>query len=134
MTEEGTELKIKGLDHFVLTVASIEATCRFYQDVLGMTVSIFSGGRKALHFGSQKINLHEVGREFEPKAVRPTAGSGDICLIAETPIAEVVRELEGKGIAIEIGPVPRTGAVGELESVYIRDPDGNLVEISNYLD
>ena len=132
MTEEGTVLKIKGLDHFVLTVASVEATCRFYQDVLGMTVSTISGGRRALHFGNQKINLHEVGKEFEPKAARPTAGSGDICLIAETPVAAVATELEEKGIAIEVGPVPRTGAVGELESVYIRDPDGNLVEISNY--
>lgn len=126
-------MRIGRIDHFVLTVASIEATCAFYRDVLGMEVVTFAGGRRALSFGAQKINLHEVGREFEPKAARPTAGSGDFCLIADTPLEQVIAELQARGIAIEEGPVSRTGATGPIRSVYIRDPDDNLVEIANYL-
>ncbi|CAO3356154.1 VOC family protein [Azospirillum palustre] len=126
-------MRIGRIDHFVLTVASIEATCAFYRDVLGMEVVTFAGGRRALSFGAQKINLHEVGREFEPKAARPTAGSGDFCLIADTPLEQVITELHARGIAIEEGPVNRTGATGPIRSVYIRDPDDNLVEIATYL-
>ncbi|WP_376960672.1 VOC family protein [Azospirillum sp. A26] len=125
-------MRIGRIDHFVLTVASIEATCAFYRDVLGMEVVTFAGGRRALSFGAQKINLHEVGREFEPKAARPTAGSGDFCLIADTPLEQVIAELHARGIAIEEGPVSRTGATGPIRSVYIRDPDDNLVEIATY--
>ncbi len=124
-------MRIDRIDHFVLTVASIEATCAFYSDVLGMEVVTFAGGRRALSFGAQKINLHEVGREFEPKAARPTAGSGDFCLIADTPLEEVIAHLQARGIAIEEGPVSRTGATGPIRSVYFRDPDDNLVEIAN---
>ncbi|MCM8736043.1 VOC family protein [Azospirillum sp. A1-3] len=124
-------MRIARIDHFVLTVASIEATCAFYRDVLGMEVVTFAGGRRALSFGAQKINLHEVGREFEPKAARPTAGSGDFCLIADTPLDEVIAELKARGITIEEGPVSRTGATGPIRSVYVRDPDDNLVEIAN---
>ncbi|PWC47636.1 VOC family protein [Azospirillum sp. TSA6c] len=126
-------MRIGRIDHFVLTVASIEATCAFYSDVLGMEVVTFAGGRRALSFGAQKINLHEVGREFEPKAAHPTAGSDDFCLIADTPLEQVIAELQARGIAIEEGPVNRTGATGPIRSVYIRDPDDNLVEIASYL-
>jgi catechol 2,3-dioxygenase-like lactoylglutathione lyase family enzyme len=126
-------MKIERLDHFVLTVASIEDSCRFYQRVLGMDVIAFAGGRKALGFGTQKINLHEAGREFEPKAKTPTPGAGDFCLITQRPIAEVVKHLEAQQVLIEDGPVTRTGALGPLLSVYFRDPDGNLVEVSNQL-
>ena len=122
---------IARIDHFVLTVASIDRTCAFYESVLGMGVVTFGAGRKALSFGNQKINLHEVGKEFEPKARCPTAGSGDFCLITDTPLEEVIAHLQGQGVAIEDGPVPRTGATGPIRSVYFRDPDGNLVEVSN---
>ncbi|QCG96417.1 VOC family protein [Azospirillum sp. TSA2s] len=96
-----------------------------------MEIVTFAGGRRALSFGAQKINLHEVGREFEPKAARPTAGSGDFCLIADTPLDEVIAELKARDITIEEGPVSRTGATGPIRSVYFRDPDDNLVEIAN---
>jgi len=122
---------ISRIDHFVLTVASIATTCDFYSRVLGMEVVTFAGGRKALAFGNQKINLHEAGREFDPKARRPTAGSGDFCLITETPLDAVVAHLAAQKIPIEDGPVDRTGATGPIRSVYLRDPDGNLVEVSN---
>lgn len=122
---------IARIDHFVLTVASIDATCAFYGRVLGMETVTFAGGRKALAFGHQKINLHEVGREFEPKAQRPTSGSGDFCLISDTPLDAIIAHLKAQDVAIELGPVDRTGAMGPLRSVYFRDPDGNLVEVSN---
>jgi catechol 2,3-dioxygenase-like lactoylglutathione lyase family enzyme len=127
---------IRSIDHFVLTVASIEATCDFYACALGFGVERFrtSGGaeeRTALTFGEQKINLHEVGREFTPRARAATAGSGDFCLLTETPLGEVVAHLSEAGVAIEEGPVRKTGATGPLNSVYFRDPDGNLVEVSN---
>lgn len=124
-------MKIDHIDHFVLTVASIEATCAFYERGLGMDAITFGDGRTALCFGVHKINLHEAGREFEPKSRVPTPGSGDFCLITDTPLEEVAAHLTACGIAIEEGPVPRTGATGPLMSVYIRDPDGNLVEIAN---
>ncbi len=125
-------MKITRLDHLVLTVASIEESCRFYEQVLGMEVIRFGEGRTALKFGKQKINLHETGKEFEPKAAAPTAGSGDLCFIAESSIREITAHLAELGIAIEEGPVKRTGALGKMESVYLRDPDGNLLELSSY--
>jgi catechol 2,3-dioxygenase-like lactoylglutathione lyase family enzyme len=123
---------IDRIDHFVLTVRDVAATCAFYERVLGMEVVTFAGGRKALAFGRQKINLHEAGREFEPKAAAPTAGAGDFCLVTERPLDEVARHLAASGVTIEEGPVARTGAMGPIRSLYIRDPDGNLVEISSY--
>jgi catechol 2,3-dioxygenase-like lactoylglutathione lyase family enzyme len=120
------------LDHFVLTVADLEATCNFYARVLSMKVVTFGEGRKALVFGNQKINLHKAGQEFEPKARHPMPGSADICLIADTPLVEVLEILRRENVAIEEGPVSRTGATGPIKSVYIRDPDSNLIEISNY--
>lgn len=124
-------MKIASLDHLVLTVASIEATCAFYRDIMGMDVKTFAGGRTALHFGEQKINLHLAGQEFEPKADTPLPGSGDLCFITQTPIREVVETLKSHNVAIIEGPVPRTGATGALSSVYFRDPDGNLIEVAN---
>lgn len=124
-------MHIDRLDHFVLTVADLEATCRFYEKACGMSVETFGAGRLALRFGQQKINLHKAGAEFDPKAERPTRGSGDFCLITTVPLAEVEAHLRAEGIAIEEGPVRRTGATGPILSVYIRDPDGNLVEIAN---
>ena len=124
---------IDRIDHFVLTVASIEETCVFYQRALKFEVEAFGEGRVALKFGRQKINLHEVGKEFEPKAIKPTSGSGDFCLITETPLPEIIDHLANQGVQIEEGPVPRTGATGKLISIYLRDPDNNLVEISNYV-
>jgi catechol 2,3-dioxygenase-like lactoylglutathione lyase family enzyme len=125
-------MKVNRLDHVVLTVASIDATVDFYTGVLGMTAVTFGGGRTALRFGTSKINLHQAGHEFEPKADRPTPGSADLCFIVDDPIEEVMRQLGAAGVAIEEGPVPRTGATGDLISCYLRDPDGNLVELSNY--
>jgi catechol 2,3-dioxygenase-like lactoylglutathione lyase family enzyme len=125
-------MKMTHLDHLVLTVKSIEATCAFYSQVLGMEVVTFGQNRKALAFGSQKINLHEQGREFEPKAERPTPGSADLCFITTTPRAEVIAHLQACEVAILEGPVPRTGAGGPMTSLYFRDPDLNLIEISNY--
>ena len=125
-------MRIDRLDHLVLTVASIEAATEFYTGVLGMGVVTFGAGRTALTFGTSKINLHEAGKEFEPKARRPTPGSADICLIVEDAIAEVMAELAAAGVSIEEGPVPRTGATGPITSCYLRDPDGNLIELSNY--
>lgn len=126
-------MKIDRLDHFVLTVRDLDATVEFYTRVLGMELVTFGAqGRKALGFGSQKINLHVAGKEFEPKARMPVPGSADVCFITATPLDEVQAHLAAHGVAVEEGPVPRTGAVGPITSVYIRDPDGNLVEISNY--
>ena len=125
-------MKIDRLDHLVLTVADIAATCRFYERVLGMKTANFGEGRTALHFGRAKINLHPAGHEFEPKALKPTPGSADLCLIAETPLAQVIAHVKACGVAIELGPVARTGATGAMTSIYIRDPDRNLIEIANY--
>ena len=126
-------MKIESIDHVVLTVRDLDRTCDFYQSVLGFEVTTFGGGRKGLRFGRQKLNLHQYGREFEPKALHPTPGSVDLCFITTTPLDEVRRELGEKGIAIEVGPVEKIGAVGKLLSVYVRDPDQNLIEISNYV-
>ncbi|XP_071988757.1 glyoxalase domain-containing protein 5 [Engystomops pustulosus] len=124
--------RIKRLDHLVLTVQSIEETVAFYTRVLGMDLVTFKGDRKALTFGAQKINLHESGKEFEPKAKHPKPGSADLCLITETPLRSVLQHLQVCGVPVEEGPVFRTGAVGEIHSVYFRDPDQNLIEVSNY--
>ena len=126
-------MKIESIDHVVLTVRDLERTCDFYRSVLGFEVVTFGGGRKGLQFGRQKLNLHVYGKEFEPKALHPTPGSVDLCFIAATPLDEVQRELREKGIAIEVGPVEKVGAVGKLLSVYVRDPDQNLIEIANYV-
>lgn len=125
-------MKIDRIDHFVLTVRDVDATCAFYSRVLGMEAVTFAGGRRGLAFGNQKINLHQAGREFEPKAHRATPGSGDFCLVTTVPLADVIAHLASCGVEIIEGPVARTGATGALRSVYFRDPDLNLVEVSNY--
>ncbi|XP_066505890.1 glyoxalase domain-containing protein 5 [Hoplias malabaricus] len=134
----GTRLKsscpvqISHLDHLVLTVRDLKKTTQFYTSVLGMEIATFKGDRKALCFGSQKLNLHEVGKEFEPKAKAPTPGSADLCLITKTPLASVAAHLKECGVNIEEGPVERTGAMGPITSLYFRDPDNNLIEVSCY--
>ncbi|HGB4240845.1 TPA: VOC family protein, partial [Salmonella enterica subsp. enterica serovar Typhimurium] len=124
---------IDRIDHLVLTVSDISTTIRFYEEVLGFSAVTFKQNRKALIFGAQKINLHQQEMEFEPKASRPTPGSADLCFITSTPINDVVSEILQAGISIVEGPVERTGATGEIMSIYIRDPDGNLIEISQYV-
>ena len=127
-------MQINRLDHLVLTVADIERTVDFYSQCLGMRRIEFASGRVALTLGSQqKINLHQLGREFEPKASKPSEGSADLCFILDTPLDEAVQELEQRGVTIIEGPVDRTGANGPIRSIYLRDPDGNLVELSNYV-
>lgn len=125
---------IERLDHLVLTVADIARTVDFYQRVLGMRHETFGQGRSALLFGQQKFNLHQAGREFEPKALHPTPGAIDLCLISQWSIDKVLQHLAAQGVAVEEGPVARTGALGPIESVYFRDPDGNLIEVSRYSD
>ncbi|MGW4399220.1 VOC family protein [Amycolatopsis nivea] len=125
-------MRIDRLDHLVLTVADLGATVDFYTRVLGMTEVTFGAGRKALTFGTSKINLHEAGHEFEPKAERPTPGSADLCLITADALEQVVEDLAAHGVPIEEGPVDRTGATGPIRSVYFRDPDRNLIEVSVY--
>jgi catechol 2,3-dioxygenase-like lactoylglutathione lyase family enzyme len=124
---------IDRLDHLVLTTAHLDRCIDFYTRVLGMTLETFGAGRKALRFGQQKINLHEVGKEFEPKAERPTPGALDLCFIADRPLDDVIARLEALGASIIEGPVRRTGATGPIRSVYLRDPDQNLIEISESL-
>lgn len=124
-------MQIDSLDHLVLTVADIEASCAFYSRVLGMEVVTFGQGRKALAFGAQKINLHQAGKEFEPKAQRPTPGSADLCFLTSVPLADVQAHLATCGVTVTEGPVQRTGAQGPILSVYFRDPDLNLIEVSN---
>ncbi|KAF7480024.1 glyoxalase domain-containing protein 5 [Marmota monax] len=124
---------IHRLDHIVMTVKSIKDTTMFYSKILGMEVITFKGDRKALCFGDQKFNLHEVGKEFEPKAAHPVPGSLDLCLITEVPLEEMIQHLKACDVPIEEGPVPRTGAKGPIMSVYFRDPDRNLIEVSNYV-
>jgi catechol 2,3-dioxygenase-like lactoylglutathione lyase family enzyme len=125
-------MNIDRIDHVVMTVRDIDATCDFYTRVLGMRVVTFAGGRKALAFGRQKINLHLAGREFEPKAAHPTPGSVDLCLIATGALDDVVAHLAACGVSIIEGPVAKTGAIGPLRSVYFRDADANLIEVSTY--
>ena len=122
---------IRSIDHFVLTAADVDATIDFYTRVLGMGVETFAGGRRALTFAHQKINLHQAGAEFEPKARVATPGSADFCLISDVAVAEIAEHLAAEGVEVIEGPVPRIGAAGPLVSIYFRDPDGNLVEVSN---
>jgi catechol 2,3-dioxygenase-like lactoylglutathione lyase family enzyme len=124
-------MQIDSLDHLVLTVADIEATCAFYARALGMRAVEFAGGRRALAFGAQKINLHRRGHEFEPKAAQPLPGSADLCFLTSVPLDEVIGHLHAQRVRIIEGPVDRTGATGPIRSVYVRDPDQNLIEISN---
>ncbi|ASB90904.1 VOC family protein [Bacillus sonorensis] len=124
---------IKRLDHFVLTVKNLQETINFYTCVLGMEEETFGSGRKALRFGNQKINLHEAGNEFDPKAKHPLPGSADLCFVSDETIDHIIGHLRKNNVSIEEGPVRRTGALGPIVSVYMRDPDQNLIEISQYL-
>lgn len=121
---------VASLDHLVITVADIELTCSFYSKVLGMRIETFQGGRKALHFGTQKINVHQIGQEIEPHAHRPAPGSADLCFLIETRIEDVHEHLAAHGVDALSEIVDRTGAQGPIQSVYFRDPDGNLLEVS----
>ena len=135
MTESG--FVVQSLDHLVLTVVDIEATLTFYTGHLGMRAEVFhptdGTTRHALVFGAQKINLHQAGREFEPKAQTPVTGSADLCFLTDLPVAEWMEHLQAQGVAVQEGPVRRTGAQGPILSIYLRDPDGNLIELSNRL-
>lgn len=121
---------IDHLDHLVLTTSDEDACTRFYVEVLGMTLETFAGGRKAFRFGNQKVNLHVKGREFEPRAHLPVPGALDLCFIASVPLDAVIARLAAHRVAIVAGPVQRTGATARIRSVYVRDPDLNLIEIS----
>ncbi|VAW64782.1 biphenyl-2,3-diol 1,2-dioxygenase III-related protein [hydrothermal vent metagenome] len=122
---------IQQLDHLVLTVKDMPASIAFYTHILGMQAIEFANGRKALSFGTQKINLHPQHRELKPCAETPTPGSADLCFIVQSPVSEMLAELQQKNIPIETGPVKRSGATGPILSIYIRDPDNNLIELSN---
>lgn len=123
---------IKAIDHLVLTVEDIDVTINFYTSILGFDAVTFGDNRKALVFGNQKINLHQKGKEIEPKAEHPTPGSADLCFIAETKVEEVLQELKEKNVTVIEGIVDRTGTSGKIRSIYFRDPDLNLIEVSNY--
>ncbi len=127
--------KVSALDHLVLTCGDMEATMQFYTRVLGMRAESFAAAdgslRHALHFGAQKINLHQAGAEFRPHATRPAPGTADLCFLSEVPLEDWLAHLAQQGVAVEEGPVARSGAAGPIRSLYIRDPDGNLLEISN---
>ena len=124
-------MEIDKIDHLVLTVRNIEETLQFYKDVLGMESVTFGEGRTALKFGDQKLNLHELGNEFEPRAIKPTPGAIDICFTTQIPLKEAMEHVENCGIKIIEGPVNRTGANGSLLSFYFRDPSENLIEVAN---
>lgn len=123
---------IDRLDHLVLTVKDVEASCDFYSHVLGMKVISFGDGRRALCFGNQKINLHQLGQSYEPKAENPTPGSSDLCFVMFVPLSTMQEHLHACGIPVIEGPVRRVGATGPLVSLYIRDPDLNLIEVATY--
>jgi catechol 2,3-dioxygenase-like lactoylglutathione lyase family enzyme len=125
-------MQIECIDHLVLTVQNIEVSCAFYTKVLGMKAVAFQGGRKAVVFGNQKINFHETEQEFDPKALRPTPGSADLCFTARDSLTEIISHLDICGVKIIEGPVERAGAMGPMTSIYIRDPDQNLIEIAVY--
>jgi catechol 2,3-dioxygenase-like lactoylglutathione lyase family enzyme len=127
-------LTIDRLDHFVLTVADIDATIAFYVRALGMRAVTFGGGRRALAYGSQKINLHLAGREFQPHAKQAVPGSADVCFITAVPLDVAIAHVKSCGVTVEEGPVDRTGALGPIRSFYFRDPDDNLIEVSNYVE
>ncbi len=124
-------MRVSSIDHIVLTVKDIQKTIQFYESVLGMEVELFGTGRVALKFGNQKINLHEQGHEFEPKAQSATPGAADLCFLTDNSIEEAVTFIRAKGVSIIEGPIERTGATGRLVSIYFRDPDKNLIELSN---
>lgn len=124
-------IRIKSLDHLVITARDLQATIDFYTTVLGMEHVVFGDNLHAVHFGDQKFNLHDRSTDVAPKAANIVPGAADYCLISETPVSQVIQHLTACGVAVEQGPVTRSGAAGTLESVYFRDPDGNLVEISN---
>ncbi len=126
-------MRINNIDHIVFTVNDIDAACRFYSRVLGMRIIEFGEGRKALSFGETKINLHEKGKELEPKALNPVPGSIDICFITDIPMKDMLAHIDSCGIKVIEGPVKRSGSLGPIESIYLRDPDGNLIEVSNRL-
>ena len=126
-------MRVNRIDHLVLTVADIDRSVEFYTRVMGMDKIEFGEGRIALAFGEQKINLHQLGQEFEPKAKNVRQGSADLCFIVDTSIAQAITEFRQQGIEIIEGPVDRTGARGNIVSAYLRDPDGNLIEVSNYV-
>ncbi|XPV68597.1 MAG: VOC family protein [Halarcobacter sp.] len=125
--------KVKTIDHLVLTVKDIDETVAFYTAVLGMKKEVFKENRVALKFGHQKINLHKLGSEFEPKATNVKEGSADLCFISDVSVVEFKKHIESFSIEVIEGPVKRTGALGQINSIYLRDPDGNLIEISNYI-
>ncbi|MES9970061.1 MAG: VOC family protein [Candidatus Thiodiazotropha sp.] len=125
-------MKLDRIDHIVLTVKDIERTVKFYESVMGMTKVTFAEGRVALLFGRQKINLHQFNKEFEPKADIPTPGSEDLCFITDTDLEQAMAHVKAKGVKIIEGPIKRTGALGAMLSFYFRDPDGNLIELSQY--
>jgi catechol 2,3-dioxygenase-like lactoylglutathione lyase family enzyme len=124
-------MRVESLDHLVLTVRDLDAAVGFYTTALGMTAVTFAGDRRALAFGVQKINLHQAGREFEPRAAAPTPGSADLCFLTDEPLEGVLEHLRCCGVPLAGGPVTRTGATGPIRSVYVRDPDGNLIEVAN---
>jgi len=126
-------MHIDSLDHLVLTVQDIQTTCEFYSRVLGMQVVTFAEGRKALQFGNQKINLHQKGKEIDPKAQHPIPGSADLCFLTSMPLEHVIAHLQSCNVSLLLGPVEQTGATTSLVSLYFRDPDGNLLEVSNAL-
>ena len=130
----GARFRIDRFDHIVFTVRDIERTCAFYSNVLAMEVITFGEGRRALRFGEQKINLHLAGAEFEPKAEAPVPGSEDLCLITKTDVGDAMAHVKNCGVEIIEGPCEKSGAVGPIRSFYFRDPDGNLIEVSNYPD
>src|SRR4051812_35853082 len=125
-------MHIDRLDHLVLTVRDVDVTCEFYSRVMNMRPETFGGGRRALRFGRQKLNLHPASAPIAPHALHPTPGSADLCFITGTPIETVVARLVELGVPLEQGPAPRTGAMGAITSVYFRDPDNNLIEVSTY--
>ncbi|QDQ95066.1 VOC family protein [Rhodococcus sp. WB9] len=125
-------MRVAHIDHFVLTVADIPSTVEFYSTVLGMSEHRYGEDRRALLFGRSKINLHQQGCEVQPNARHAQPGSADVCLIVDESIEEVLGELSDRGVSVEVGPVQRNGAMGLMTSVYIRDPDGNLIELSKY--
>ncbi|MGQ9857790.1 MAG: VOC family protein [Thermodesulfobacteriota bacterium] len=125
-------MRIERLDHLVLTVCDLEAAIVFYQRVMGMQPVTLADGRKALEFGESRINLHTRDTPARPKAKNPTPGSADLCFVSATPIRSVIEHLDRLGVPIEVGPVPREGALGNMTSVYFRDPDGNLIEVASY--
>ncbi|HZZ63381.1 MAG TPA: VOC family protein [Roseiarcus sp.] len=132
MTRRETEPVIESIDHFVITVADLEATLAFYESALGLEILRSPGRPAALAFGSQKINVHQADHTFEPKASKPTAGAADFCLVTGRTLDEVAQRLREHGAEVELGPVERSGARGRMTSIYFRDPDGNLIEVSEY--